>query len=105
MLLDFLYLLAHLVPSPMLLVLKMTHFWCHCIRRLFLVYKTEKVSLSYVCSPLILKISFIRTGDKPLLTLKISIAKICRFLSFIDTGLSFSNSLMNDDCLSLYIIL
>ena len=52
-----------------------------------------------------LKISFIRTGDKPLLTLNISITKICRFLWCKDTELSFSNYLMNDDCLSLYIIL
>ena len=103
--LGFLYLLAQLVPSLILLVLKMTNFRCHCIRSLLLVYKTEKVSLSYVFSPLSLKISFIRTGDKPLLTSNISIAKNCRFLWRIDTELSFSNNLMNDDCLSLYITL
>ena len=55
-----------------------------------------------VCSPLGLKI-FVRTGDKPLLTLNISIAKICRVLWCIDTELSFSNNLMNVDCLSLYV--
>ena len=104
-LLGFLYLLAHLVPSPILLVLKVTHFRCHCIRSSLLVYKTEKVSLSYIFAhPLSLEISFIRTADKPLLTSNISIAKICRFLWCIDAELSFSNNLMNDDCLSLYII-
>ena len=105
MLLGFLYLLTHLVPNPILLALKMTHLRCHCTRSLLLVYNTEKVSLSYVCSSLSLKISFVRTGDKPLLTLNISMAKICRCLWCKDTELPFSNNLMNDDCLSSYIIL
>ena len=62
MLLGSLYLVAHLVPNFILLVLKVTYFWCHCILSLLLVYKTEKVFLIYVCLTISLKITFIETG-------------------------------------------
>ena len=44
-------------------------------------------------------------GEKLLLVLYISVAKICTFLSGIETELSFISNSLNDVCLSLWIIL
>ena len=50
-------------------------------------------------------ISFMRSVDRPLLILYISVAKTWIFRSWIETKPSFSNEPLNDDCLSWYVIL
>ena len=46
-----------------------------------------------------------RGADRPLLILYTSMAKTWRFRLLSETEPSFSNNSLNDDCLSLYIVL
>ena len=46
-----------------------------------------------------------RGVDRLLLILYISVAKTCRFRSWIEAEKSFFNNSLNDDCLSFYIVL
>ena len=52
-----------------------------------------------------LKTSFIIIGERLFLTLKISVAKYCKFFIWTETDLSFCNNFSKRDCLSWYNIL
>ena len=66
------------------------------------------------CTPLLklqlsfsrkLKTWFIIIGERPFLTLKISVAKYCKFFIWTETELSFCNNSLKLHCLPWYIIL
>ena len=62
--------------------------------------KSQIVRVTTFC----VKILLTAGGDSPLLTLHISVARHWVFLSWMETELSFPQSILKDECLSLYTI-